>query len=55
VYFSAGARDILGCSKNFSVKFREFSTGPATSRPLERASEAREMETAREVRESQEL
>jgi len=55
VYFSAGARDILGYGKPFTVKFREFSSGPSSSRPFEQASEARETETAREARENPEL
>jgi len=55
VYFSAGARDILGCSKTFSVRFREFSVGPEASRPLEQASEVKETEHAREARENIEL
>eukprot|EP00092_Neocalanus_flemingeri_P025806 GFUD01027972.1.p1 GENE.GFUD01027972.1~~GFUD01027972.1.p1 ORF type:complete len:457 (-),score=93.79 GFUD01027972.1:300-1670(-) len=55
VYFSAGARDILGYSKSFRVRFREFSAGPTAARPLEEASEARETEHAREARENLEL
>jgi len=55
VYFSAGARDILGCSKPFNVKYREFSMGTSTIQPLESASEVKETETAREAMENLEL
>jgi len=55
VYFSAGARDVLGYSSPFSVKFRDWSPGTRSSNPVEQANEVRETETAREAHENLEL
>lgn len=55
VYFSAGARDVLGYSNSFTVKCREWSPALSGSLPQEPANEVRETEMAREAHENIEL